>query len=75
MYLTMIYPASSWLEVVELQVITDMVIPMDTKGHKGMKTHNYIKLAYFDKSSEMISYLVNMTWFMPTQYLWQWKRI
>ena len=39
MYLTMIDPASSWFEIVELLVTTDVVIPMDTKGRKGTKTH------------------------------------
>ncbi len=35
MWLTMIDPASSWFEIVELPVTTDAVIPMDTKGAKG----------------------------------------
>jgi hypothetical protein len=63
MCLTMIDPASSWFEIVELWVITDAVIPLDTKGRKGTKTHNTTKLPYFDKSSAKISNLVNMTWF------------
>jgi hypothetical protein len=37
---TMIDPASSWFEIVELPVTTDAVIPMDTKGQKGTKTYN-----------------------------------
>jgi hypothetical protein len=61
--LTMIDPASSWFEIVELPVTTDAVIPLDKKGRKGTKTHNNTKLPYFDKSSAMISILVNMTWF------------
>jgi hypothetical protein len=36
---------------------------MDTKGQKRTKTHNNILLPYFDKSSAMISNLVNKTWF------------
>ena len=36
---------------------------MDTKGRKGKKTQEEPKLAYFDKSSAMISNLVNKTWF------------
>jgi len=44
----MIDPASSWFEIVELPVTTDAVIPMDTKGQKGTKTHNNTKLPYFD---------------------------
>jgi len=59
----MIDPASSWFEIVELPVTTDAVIPMDTKGQKGTKTHNKTKLPYFDKSSAMMSTLVNKTWF------------
>ena len=59
----MIDPASSWFEIVELPVTTEAVIPMDTKGQKGTKTHKNIKLPYFDKSSAMISKLVNKTWF------------
>ena len=39
MCLTMIDPASSWFEIVELPVTTDAVIHMDTKGRKGTKTH------------------------------------
>ena len=39
MCLTMIDLASSWLELVELPVTTDVVIPLDTKGQKGTKTH------------------------------------
>ena len=60
-FLTMIDPASSWFEIVELPVTTEAVIPMDTKGHKGTKTHKNIKLPYLDKSSAMISKLVKMT--------------
>ncbi len=32
MCLTMIEPASSWFEIVELPVTTDAVIPLDKKG-------------------------------------------
>ena len=59
----MIDPASSWFEIVELPVTTDAVIPLDTKGQKGTKTHYNTKVSYFDKSSAMISNLVNKTWF------------
>jgi hypothetical protein len=38
--LTMIDPASSWFEIVQLPVTTDVVIPLDTKGQQGTKTHN-----------------------------------
>ena len=47
MCLTIIDPASSCFEIVELPVTTDAVIPMDTKGQKGTKTHNNTKLPYF----------------------------
>ena len=63
MCLTMIDPASSWFEIVELPVTTDAVVPKDTKGSKGTTTHNNPKLPYFVKSSAMISNLVNKTWF------------
>ena len=63
MCLTMIDPASSWFEIVELPVITEAIIPLDTKGRKGKKIHEEPKLAYFDKSSAIISNLVNKTWF------------
>ncbi len=63
MCLTMIDPASSWFEIVELPVTTEVVIPMDTKGHKRTKTCKNIILPYFDKSSAMISHLVNKTRF------------
>jgi hypothetical protein len=59
--LTMIDPASSWFDMVELPVTTDAVIPWDTKGRKGATTHNTTKLPYFDKSSAMISNLVHKT--------------
>jgi len=65
MCLTLIDPASSWFEIVELPVTTDPAIPIDPKGQRDTKTHNNnkTKLPYFDKSSAMISNLVNMTWF------------
>jgi hypothetical protein len=59
----MIDPASSWFEIVELSVTKDAVIPLDKKGRKGTKPHNNTQLSYFDKSSAMISNLVNKTWF------------
>ena len=39
MCLTMIDPASSWFEIVELPVTTDADIPLDKKGQTGTKTH------------------------------------
>jgi hypothetical protein len=61
MCLTMIEPHSSWFKLVELPITTEKVIPMNTKGHKGKQTHKQPKLVYFDKSSTMISNLVNKT--------------
>ncbi len=63
MCLTMIDPASSWFEIVELLVTNEAVIPMDTKGLMGTQTHKNTNLPYFNKSSAMISKLVNKTWF------------
>ena len=51
MCLTMIDPASSWFEMVELPV--QDILPSDDKT----------KEAYFDKSSAMISQLENKCWF------------
>ena len=42
MCLTMIDPASSWFEIVELPVITEVIIPPDTKGHKGTRAQRLI---------------------------------
>ena len=63
MCLTMIDPATSWLEIVELPVVDRPTIPSGTKGRKGISTHNTPQVPYFDKSSAMISTLVNKTWF------------
>jgi hypothetical protein len=68
MCMTMIDLASSWFEIVELLVTTDAVIPLDKKGRKG-KTHNITKYPYFDKSSAMISNLVNKTHYPHCQYI------
>ena len=35
MCLYMIDPASSWFEIVELLVITEAIIPLNTKEHKA----------------------------------------
>eukprot|EP00804_Cyclotella_cryptica_P004321 CCRYP_013509-RB/>CCRYP_013509-RB protein AED:0.44 eAED:0.44 QI:0/0/0/1/0/0/2/0/175 len=68
MCLTLINPASGWFEIVELPVITEVIIPLDTKGRKGKQTHAEPKSAYFDKSSAMISNLVNKTWFTNSNF-------
>jgi hypothetical protein len=60
MCLTMIDPASSWFETVELLVVE--LSPTSQSKIKA-KTHDKTRDAYFDKSSSMISTLVNKTWF------------
>ena len=64
---TMIDPTTSWLEIIELHVGETTTIPTDVMRRKGTLTHNTPKAPYFDKSSAMISTLVNKTWF--SQYL------
>ncbi len=54
--LTMIDPASSWFEIVELPVA-------DHVPTEPVKKDGKTKEAYFDKSSFMISHLVNKCWF------------
>ncbi len=56
MALTMIDPASSWFEIVELPVV-DRQRTMNVKGRE-LLTNDEI----FDKSSEPIAHLVNKTW-------------
>ena len=70
MCLTMIDPASSWFELVELPVVESYPTGPDRKtqdvGRTDSKTQEAIgktKQAYFDKSSFMISTLVNRCWF------------
>jgi hypothetical protein len=60
MCLTMIDPASSWFEIVELPVVE--LSPTSQSKIKA-KPHDKTKEAYFDESSSMISTLVNRTWF------------
>ena len=59
----MIDPASSWFELVELPVM-ETITPVVT-NIRGSKAHKNIitKETYFDKTSTMISHLVNKTWF------------
>ena len=58
--LTMIDPASSWFEIVELPVVEETT----TSCVKNKQdTNHHTKDAYFDKSLSMISTLVNKTWF------------
>ena len=46
MCLIIIDPASGLFEIVELMVITEVVIPLDTKGCTGNGRHKQPKLAY-----------------------------
>ena len=64
MCVTMIDPATSWFEIVELPISQPMLdIPTGTKGRRGKDTHIQQKEPYFDKSSAAVSTLVNRTWF------------
>ena len=56
MCLTMINPASSWFNIVEFPVA-------DHVPTEPVKKERKTKVAYFDKSSFMISHLVNKCWF------------
>ena len=60
MCLTMIDPASSWFKMVELPVM-ETITTIESKN--GTKTHEITKENYFDKTSTVISHLVNKTWF------------
>ena len=64
MCLTMIDSTSSWFDVVELPVVETSATPI-TKGKRRTSAHDKTKEkdAYFDKSSAMISTLVNKTCF------------
>ncbi len=65
MCLTMINPATSWLEIVELPTVAqEMTVPPTGKG-KQVTFDKNIKVAepYFDKSSAQNSNLVYKTWF------------
>ena len=79
MCLTMIDPATSWFEIVELPVLETLNTLTDV-SKKGTKAYTkQPKEAYFDKSSAIISTLVNKTWFSRypccQHIIWQWKQI
>jgi len=61
MCLTMIDPATSWFEIVELPVVENSPTALSSLSKKIQKTKE--KEPYFDKSSEQISTLVYKTWF------------
>ncbi len=58
MCLTMINPASSWFEIVELPVFKLEALTSPVQKGKGNK-HKTTKAAYFNKSSSMVSTFVN----------------
>ncbi len=63
MCLTMINPATSWFEIVELPTVAqETTVPPGGKGKK-VTFEKYTKIAepYFDKSSTQISNLVYKT--------------
>ncbi len=63
MCLTIIDPATSWFEIVELPPVTKVTVPNRGKDKKATCNH-YTKVAEtFDKSSAQISNLVYKTWF------------
>jgi hypothetical protein len=65
MCLTMIYPTTSWLKIVELPTVAQeaTVLPMG-KGKKVTSSKNtMVAEPYFDKSSAQISNLVYKIWF------------
>ena len=64
MCVTMIDPATSWFEIVELLVsqLSECDIPMGTQGHKGLFTHKQKKEPCFDKTSATVGSLINRPW-------------
>jgi hypothetical protein len=60
MCITMINPTMSWFEFVEFP-LSELDIPMGTKGQRGNGTHIHPEQPYFDKSSATIEYLINRT--------------
>jgi hypothetical protein len=65
MCLTMIDPATSWFEIVELPTVDlVMTVPPAGKGKKVTHSRNTkVAETTFDKSSAQISNLVYKTWF------------
>ncbi len=65
MCLTMINPATSWFEIVELPTVTqETTVPPAGKGKKAtFEKNTKVAEPHFDKSSAQISNLVYKTWF------------
>ena len=64
MCVTMINPATSWFEIVELPISKqELDIPKGTTGQKGKDKHIQSKQTYFDKTTVTVGSLENKTWF------------
>jgi hypothetical protein len=65
MCLTMINPATSWFEILELPTVAqEMTVPPTGKGKKlSFAKNTKVAEPYFDKNSAQISNLVHKTWF------------
>ena len=65
MCVTIIDPATSWFEMVELLVsqLPELDIPMGTTGLKGTNTRKQHKEPYFDNTSATVGMLINRSWF------------
>ena len=63
MCVTMIDPATSWFEIVELLVSqpSELDIPKGTQGRKGLPAHKKKKEPYFDNTSATVGSLINRT--------------
>ena len=66
MCFTMINPATSWFEIVELPLSQQKLdILMGTKEQQGRDTHINSKQSYFDKTSATEGNIINRTWYSP----------
>ncbi len=63
MCVTMIDPATSWFEIMELPVsqLSEHDIPMGSQWHMGLLTHKQKKEPYLDKTSATVGSLINRT--------------
>ncbi len=70
--LTMINPATSWFEIVELPTVAQETIVPPVGNGKKVTFDKITKVAepYFDKSSAQISNLVYKTWFSRYPHCW-----
>jgi hypothetical protein len=63
MCLTMVDPATSWFEIVELPTVTKLMAPKAGKGKKATCTNFTKEAETFDMTSAQISNLVYKCWF------------